>query len=416
MLAVLFLSAMLVLTYSEVPSANGAGYVNPIPPGVVVPAPTTFHTYDSLVAELLQLNSSRPDVVSIQTIGTTYENRSIMALRLTLPGSEPKKNILYMGLHHADEWQSMEVVMYLIHYYLANSQDLPMVRAILQNANVWFIPLVNPDGLTYSQIHDSLWRKNRKDNGDGTFGVDLNRNYGYEWKTGGFANDGSLVNSQSVEYPGPASFSELETQAIRDFALTNPPVFSISYHTAGEWILFPWSYTPSSTTDDGVFRAYSQEMAAFNGYKILQEGHSNHNKPGNADDWLYHQFGTLAFTYEVGPGFSSQDEQRIESIVQSNVQSALYGASLSLHLTPLSCAPRLLLCVPSLSIVSLAVPGLAGAVFFGVRMQRRRANRLNRDDPDGENHDVDSVDVGPTLRPTIESLTSRCPTLRFPGL
>ena len=395
---VFFLSMMLVLAYSEVPTANGAGYVNPIPPGVVVPTPTTFHTYDSLVSELLQLNASRPDLVSIQTIGTSYENRSIIALRMTLPGgSQPKKNILYMGLHHADEWQSMEVVMYLIHYYLANAQDLPMVRAILQNANVWFIPLVNPDGLTYSQIHDSLWRKNRRDNGDGTFGVDLNRNYDYEWRTGGFASDGSLVNSLSIEYPGPRPFSEIETQAIRDFAKANPPVFSISYHTAGEWILFPWSYTPSSTIDDGVFRAYSQEMAAYNGYKILQEGHSNHNKPGNADDWLYHNFGTLAFTYEVGPGFSSQDEQQIQSIVQSNVNSAVYGASLSLHLTPLSCAPRLLLCIPSLSVVSLAVPGLAGAVFFGVRMQRRRANRLNQEELGRENPDGESVDGGSML-------------------
>src|SRR5712692_3921207 len=242
LLTMLFLSTMLALSFSEVPMANAAGYVSPIPPGVVVPAPTTFHTYESLVAELLQINASRPELVRIQTIGITFENRSIIALRMTLPGgSEPKKNILYMGLHHANEWQSMEVVMYLIQYYLANSQDTPMVRAILQNANVWFIPLVNPDGLAYSQIHDSLWRKNRRDNGDGTFGVDLNRNYGFEWNTGGFASDGSLVKSDSVEFPGPASFSELEAQAIRDFALANPPVFSISYHTAGEWILFPWS-------------------------------------------------------------------------------------------------------------------------------------------------------------------------------
>ncbi len=403
-LTVLFISTILVLSYAEVPTANAAGYVNPIPPGVVVPAPQTFHSYDSLISELLQINASRPDLVRIQTIGTSFENRSIIALRMTLPGgSGPKKNVMYMGLHHADEWMSMEVVMYLIHYYLANAQDTPAVRAILENANVWFIPLVNPDGLVYSQIHDSLWRKNRKDNGDGTFGVDLNRNYGYQWNTGGFASDGSLVKSDSVEFPGPAPFSELEAQAIRDFALANPPVFSISYHTAGEWILFPWSYTPSSTTDDGVFRAYAQEMAAFNGYKILQEGHSNHNKPGNADDWLYHMFGTLAFTYEVGPGFSSQDEQRIESIVQSNTESAVYGASLSLHLTALSCAPRLLLCVPSLSVVSLAIPGLGGAIFFGVRMYKRKANRLNEEGSGVDDADRESVESAPSFRTPAES-------------
>ena len=102
-LTVLFISTILVLSYAEVPTANAAGYVNPIPPGVVVPAPQTFHSYDSLMSELLQINASRPDLVRIQTIGTSFENRSIIALRMTLPGgSGPKKNVMYMGLHHAD--------------------------------------------------------------------------------------------------------------------------------------------------------------------------------------------------------------------------------------------------------------------------------------------------------------------------
>ena len=380
--AMVCILAILLSSYAEVATVNGAGYANPTPPGVIVPAPTTFHTYSSLMSELMQLTASYPDLVSNETIGTTWENRSIVALRITMPGgSGTKKNVLYMGLHHASEWMSLEVVMYLVHYFLANAKVTPEIRAILESANVWFIPLVNPDGYEYSRIHDSLWRKNRRDNGDGTFGVDLNRNYGYQWNTGGFAMDGSLVTTSSIEYPGPGPFSEPETQAIRDFVLAHPPVFSISYHTAGEWILFPWSYTRGSTSDDGTFRAYAQEMASTNGYRILQEGHSNHNKPGNSDDWLYHMFGTLAFTYEVGPGFSSQDEQQIAGVVGANVVSAVHGAELSLNLTQLSCTPQLLLCVPRLGLVSLAIPGLFGAIFFGVRVRRRRANKLNELSP-----------------------------------
>ncbi len=380
--ALVCLSAILLSTYADVGTANGAGYANPTVPGVIVPPPTTFHTYSSLMSELMQLSGSYPDMVSNLTIGTTWENRSIVAIRITMPGgSATKKNVLFMGLHHASEWMSMEVVMYLVHYFLANAKVTPEIRAILENANVWFIPLINPDGYEYARVHDSLWRKNRRDNGDGTMGVDLNRNYGFEWNTGGFAMDGSLVTTNSIEYPGLAPFSEPETQAIRDFALAHPPVFSISYHTAGEWILFPWSYTTGPTSSDGVFRAYAQEMASTNGYKILQEGHSSHNKPGNSDDWLYHMFGTLAFTYEVGPGFSSQDEQQIAGVVESNVASAVHGAELSLNLTQLSCTPQLLLCVPRLGLVSLTIPGLLGAIFFGVRIRRRRGNKLNEPTP-----------------------------------
>ncbi len=396
--SLLFISVILLSFSAEASTASGAGYANPTPPGVIVPAPTSFHTYDSLMSEIMQLSAAYPDLVTNVTIGTTWENRSIVALRMTMPGnSSAKENVLFMGLHHADEWMSTEVVMYLVHYFLANAKTTPEIRAILDKANVWFIPMVNPDGYEYSRLHDSLWRKNRRNNGDGTFGVDLNRNYGYEWNTGGFAADGSLIVTGSIEYPGPSSFSEPETQAIRDFALVHPLVFSISYHTAGEWILFPWSYTRAPTTADGVFRAYSQEMASTNGYRLLQEGHSSHNKPGNSDDWLYHALGTLAFTFEVGPGYSSQDEQQIAGVTLANVMSAVHGAELSLGLIQLSCTPQLLLCVPELSVASLAVPGLFGAVFFGLRMRRRRENRLNRLGPGASGYSDEIVEHSRTV-------------------
>lgn len=372
-ISILVLSCLIVAIVQEIPNVQGAGYINPIPTGIVVPAPTFFHSYDTVVSELIQLNSSYPDLVTIQIIGYSVQNRSIVALRIT-ENPHATENILYMGLHHADEWMSMEVVMYLIHYYLANAHHYPRIDAILQKANVWFIPLVNPDGLVNSETHDSLWRKNRRDNGDGTFGVDLNRNYGYQWNTGNLP--GSLTSTSSIEYPGPEPFSEPETQAIRAFATAHPPVFSVSYHTAGQWILWPWSYTPNPSADDGLFRAYAEEMAATNGYQLLQEGHSTHNKPGNADDWLYSSFGTLAFTFEVGPAFSSQDVQHIQSIVLDNVEAAVHGAELSLHIVGLSCQPKALLCVPALSVISVGIPLMAGVAFFGVRIKHRRNNKF----------------------------------------
>ena len=363
---------LIMAPFFQVPTTEGAGYVNPTPTGVIVPTPQDFHSYTALAAELLSLNQSQPELVSIQVIGASWQNRSIFALRVSR-GNGPKNDILYMGLHHANEWMSMEVVVYLIHYFLANAKDNPRIQAILEKANLWFVPLVNPDGLEYSQIHDSLWRKNRRDNGDGTFGVDLNRNYGYEWGVGYVGS-----NSTAIEYRGPAPFSEPETQAIRDFTRAHPPIFSLSYHTAGGWILFPWSYTPNPSKDDGLFRGYALEMSSFNGYRLLQEGKSNHVKAGNSDDWLYSSFGTLAFTFEVGPGFSSQDGNQIASVLLSNVEPALHGTELALHLRSLSCTPRELLCVPSLSVVTLGIPLVAGSVYFGMRVMRRRRVQLAR--------------------------------------
>ncbi len=368
---------------SLVPGVAGAGgYVNPTPIGVIVPTPADFHTYASLQAELEGLNASKPDLVRLETIGTSIQNRTIYALRIT-EGSGDKPNILFMGLHHSNEWMSLETVAYLARYFLANAHETSRIDTILEKANLWFIPLVNPDGLEYSQVHDNLWRKNRRDNGDGTFGVDLNRNYGFQWGVG------PASNTTDIEYPGPDPFSEPETIAIRDFALANTPAFSMSYHSAGGWILFPWSYTPQPTSSDGLLRGVALQMSNYNGYRLLQEGKSNHVKAGNADDWLYHSFGTLAYTVEVGPSFSSQDNNEIGSVLLSNVMPAVVGTELALHITDLNCTPKELLCVPAISVVTIGVPLLAGSVFFGVRVIRRNRDRQN--DPDY---------VGQSTRPT----------------
>src|SRR5262245_26251864 len=214
----LLTALFIVLTIvSLVPGVAGAGgYANPTPTGVIVPTPSDFHTYATLQAELEGLNASTPDLVRLETIGTSVQNRTIYALRIT-EGDGDKPNILFMGLHHANEWMSLETVVYLARYFLANAHETSRIDTILEKANLWFIPLVNPDGLEYSQVHDNLWRKNRRDNGDGTFGVDLNRNYGFQWGVG------LPSNTTDIEYPGPESFSEPETIAVRDFTLDNPP-------------------------------------------------------------------------------------------------------------------------------------------------------------------------------------------------
>src|SRR2546428_4597268 len=121
----------------------------------------------------------------------------------------------------------MEVVMYLLRYIVLNAGSDSRVDAILARANLWFVPIVNPDGLEYARQVDTTWRKNRRDNGDGTFGVDLNRNYGYMWGSGGFwAATNDSEDRGSGPFPGPGS------PAIRHFALAHPPVLFIPIYRA----------------------------------------------------------------------------------------------------------------------------------------------------------------------------------------
>src|SRR5207248_1728560 len=100
-----------------------------------------------------------------------------------------------------------------------------------------------------------LWRKNRRNNLDGNYGVDLNRNWGYQW--GGL---GSSSSTSSDIYRGTGAFSEPETQALRDFITARPnTVLSFDLHSYSQIILEPWAYDFSLPPDT---RTYTQISSA----------------------------------------------------------------------------------------------------------------------------------------------------------
>ena len=69
---------------------------------------------------------------------------------------------------------------YLLENYATNAD----IKATVDNTELFFVPCVNPDGYVYNQTTNpnggGMWRKNRRNNGT-SFGVDINRNYGYNW-------------------------------------------------------------------------------------------------------------------------------------------------------------------------------------------------------------------------------------------
>lgn len=154
----------------------------------------------------------------VYTIGTSIENRPILALKLSLtPGSDDpgRPEVVYVGCHHAREWISVEVPLRLAEYVVcAAATAVPRVVALLQVVELWFIPVLNPDGYAFSYTSPGgrYWRKNRRVNWDRSVGVDINRNYGYLWGGAGASDSPS-----SELYRGAAPYSEPEVQALRDF-------------------------------------------------------------------------------------------------------------------------------------------------------------------------------------------------------
>jgi carboxypeptidase T len=293
-----------------------------------------FHTYAQVLSSLEELQEKNSDITTLQSIGKTVEGRDIWALHInTNPDAlttdtSNKPGAIFMGNHHAREHVSVEIPLMLAQYLLGHRRDIRVSRQ-LDTRDIWIVPMVNPDGAEFDIKTDSYryWRKNRRDNKDGTFGVDLNRNYGFDWGTGG-----SDTETSSDIYMGPEAFSEPETQAVRDFVEKhlNAKVL-LTYHTFSELILYPWGHTYdkiSKLEDQQAFEKMAKTMAQWNHY--TPEASSDlYIASGDTVDWAYGKHGIFAFTFELSP--SSMMEGGfypgagvIDKVFKDNLQPALY--------------------------------------------------------------------------------------------
>ncbi|HVP37246.1 MAG TPA: M14 family metallopeptidase, partial [Terriglobales bacterium] len=165
-----------------------------------------YHTYDETVAALDSIHNEHPTITSAKiSIGTTIQGRTIWAMKISdnPDSSENEPQVYYSGLIHAREPISIEILLYFMRYLTNNYVTDPLVTDIVNNRELWFVPIINPDGYVYNQTTNpnggGMWRNNRRNNGDGTYGIDLNRNFGYKW---GYDDIGSSSVPGSETYRG----------------------------------------------------------------------------------------------------------------------------------------------------------------------------------------------------------------------
>ncbi|NND08359.1 MAG: T9SS type A sorting domain-containing protein [Saprospiraceae bacterium] len=268
------------------------------------------YRYDEMLAELDRMAALYPHLISTrQAIGEhrTHEGRPIHWVRISDNPSqdEDEPEILYTALHHAKEPVSLTQLIYFMWYMLDNYDKDERLQQVIQNTELYFIPCVNPDGYVYNETvrpqGGGLWRKNRRANGDGTYGVDLNRNYGHKW---GFDNEGSSGKTNSDVYRGPSAFSEPETQAVQDFTMVHNFKIALNYHSFGNFLIYPYGYTEKPTEDFDIFQELASLLTTENKF-IHGTGLETlaYRTNGDADDWMYSGEGKnkiFSMTPEVG--------------------------------------------------------------------------------------------------------------------
>jgi len=293
-----------------------------------------YHSYSELTSALRNIAAGYSPIARLYIPGKSLENRNIYGLKISDNPSirENEPRVALLGCHHAREWISVEVPLLIAEYLVKNYNQDTRIKNIVDSAEIWIIPSVNPDGLDYSVFTYRLWRKNRRLNLDGTYGVDLNRNYSYQW---GYDNLGSSPEPASEVFRGTGPFSEPETEAIRNLFINNRFSAAISYHSYSQSILFPWGYADLPAEKEALLSDLASTMAELifrvNGreYEVGRASSSLYLTNGDFTDWVYGFFEIPAFTIELPPldlihGGFFNSEQDIQQIFRENLPAALY--------------------------------------------------------------------------------------------
>ncbi|HDH58230.1 MAG TPA: hypothetical protein ENF16_06435, partial [Bacteroidetes bacterium] len=273
-----------------------------------------FRTYSEAVTELFQIHDDHPDITTeVFSIGQSIEGRELYVIKVSDNPEldEDEGEIFFNGLIHAREPIGMAICFELLNQLTDRYGIDPDITYFVDNREIWFLPVFNPDGYVYNeQIAPSgggMWRKNRRDNGGGSYGVDLNRNWGFNW---GYNNIGSSGSPGSETYRGTAPFSEPETEAVRQFCNEHSFAIVLNFHSYGDEMLYSWSipYAPwGYTPDNATFQMLSLTMQQWNGYVYGTAWEVLYEVNGDANDWQYGEQTekpkSYAWVFEVGPSF-----------------------------------------------------------------------------------------------------------------
>lgn len=297
-ISVIFLSFLLglVVCFPSMAHAGSSPIVNP----------KQVYTYTQMTKDIQALAAAYPDLIRYKSIGRTAYGRDIWAVAL----GNGEAAILINGSHHAREWLTTTLNMYMLEQYaLAYTRNGQVgkypARLNLNETTIWFVPMVNPDGVTLQQFGTSAFPQTaragllRMNGGSSRFdrwkanakGVDLNRQYDADW-----ANiQNAVLYPGFMNYKGTAPVQAEETKAMVAFTKEIHPEIAVSYHTAGS-ILY-WNFHTAKANlqrDQRLARTFS----SITGYSLVPP--SSHPSGGGYTDWFIQTFGRPAFTPELG--------------------------------------------------------------------------------------------------------------------
>jgi len=273
-------------------------------PGFNLGSHAGYYTPTEIVNKLDEMSNDYPNITTTKTnIGSTYEGRDIFMIKISdnpnLDESANEPVVYYDAMHHAREPLSMMSTMYYMFWLLENYGTDPVATHLVNNRELYFVPLVNVDGYEYNISTNpnggGLWRKTRKPNpGSSCIGTDPNRNYGADW-----GEPGASTSPCSNTYRGDAPFSENCTQAIRDLVDSINPVTGFSCHSYSEIYIESDYNLPN---DEKFYADYSLDICETHDWGYEQAEALLYEVSGGTTEYL-NSIGAISYTPEIGLEF-----------------------------------------------------------------------------------------------------------------
>jgi carboxypeptidase T len=278
--------------------------VDTLTPAIGQGAMGGHYTLAEMESILDDFHSQYPTLCSQKiSIGQSIEGRDLWMVKISdnVGIDEGEPEVLYDALHHAREPLSMSTTLLFMDELLDGYGVDDEATFLINERELYFVPCVNPDGYEFNRQSNpnggGMWRKNRRDNGGGSFGVDLNRNYGTQWNA---PNGGSSTNPGSDLYRGTAPFSEPEVAAVEAFSAGRQFVQVFSSHSYTDVLLRPWAFQQADPANVAAYNVLGAFMVAENGIAHGRWGNLLYISSGTSIDHHHAARGSFAWTAELG--------------------------------------------------------------------------------------------------------------------
>ncbi|XP_022622947.1 carboxypeptidase B [Seriola dumerili] len=264
---------------------------------------TKYNSWDKIQSWISSIASSNNGLISKQVIGNTYEGRPMTVLKLGRRSSSTKPAIFMDCGIHAREWISPAFCQWFVKEALSTYGQDSQMTSLLNEMDVFVLPVFNIDGYDYTHKSNRMWRKTRsRKSGSSCIGTDPNRNFNAGWCT-----TGASSNPCSDTFCGYSPESEIEVKNVANFIRRNKSIIKayITVHSYSQLLLFPYSYTfELAATHSELLKVAEGASAALRSlygtrYTSGPGAATIYPAAGGSDDWAYDLGVKYSYTFEL---------------------------------------------------------------------------------------------------------------------